>query len=361
MEVFALIIAGGVGARFWPRSREHSPKQLLEIIGRGSMLQNTIYRLDPVVPQKNVLVVTNSLQEVEVRKQLPHIPQENILIEPVGRNTAPAVTFGAEILRARHGDCIMIVLPADHLVHDITEFQDTILRAIQVAELSNGLVTIGINPSRPETGYGYIQYLDRSASNQFSTIGAYPVVTFAEKPNRETAQRFLESGDFLWNSGMFIWKVSSLLSQVAEFLPDISDSFHSLRAYIDQPNFEKKLEIAYKKMESISIDFGVMEKSANRYILPSDFGWNDLGSWDEVYRILPKDEDGNAIEGNVFFLDTKNCHIATTPKRYVGVIGVTDLTIIDTDDALLVYKRGSAQAVKEVVESLRKNSKTKFL
>ena len=361
MDVYGLIIAGGVGARFWPRSRERSPKQLLEIIGRGTMIQNTVYRLDPIIPQNRIYVVTNALQADAITKQLPQLPPENILMEPTGRNTAPAICFAAEVLRKRIGDAVMVVLPADHLIHDIEAFQETLRNAIQVAIESKGLVTIGIKPTHPETGYGYIQLNNDESQTAYQSAGAFPVVTFAEKPSIETAKRFLESGDFVWNSGMFVFKVSSILNSIAEHLPEISEEFHGLREHIDTVSFPKLLEKAYREMRSISIDYGVMEKASNRYVIPSDFGWNDLGSWDEVYRILPKDEDGNAFHGDVYVRDSKRCHIFSGGSRFIAMIGLEDVTLIDTKDGLLVCKRGDSQKVKDVVDYLRKNGETQYL
>ena len=361
MKVYALIIAGGVGARFWPRSRERSPKQLLEIVGHGTMIQNTVFRLDPIVPASNILIVTNALQADEIARQLPQIPRENILVEPAGRNTAPAIALGAEVLKRRAGDVVMVVLPADHLVHDVAAFQDTLRRAIHTAVKTRGLVTIGIRPTRPETGYGYIQYDDRNVDPKIASLGAYAVKTFAEKPNEQTARSFLESGDFLWNSGMFVFKVSAILNRFAEHLPDVADEFHRLRPTIDTPEFAKALEIAYREMRSISIDYGIMEKADKRFILPSEFGWNDLGSWDEAFRVADKDEHGNAAQGNVFLRDVTDCHVSTSGKRVLAAIGVKNLTIIDTDDAVLICARDRSQEVKEIVDELRKRNLKKYL
>ena len=354
MDAYALIIAGGVGARFWPRSREHSPKQLLEIIGSGTMIQNTVYRMDPIIPQERILVITSAQQEEGVRKQLPQLPPENIIVEPFGRNTAPAIGLGAEILKKRVGDAVMVVLPADHLVHDIASFQETLSNAIKVAADSRGFVTIGVTPTRPETGYGYIQFQKADADRPHAAENAYEVVTFAEKPNLETAQRFLESGDFVWNSGMFIWRVSTILNGITDHLPELSEELNRLAEHIDTPSFPDALTAAYGEMRPISIDYGVMEKADHRFVIPADFGWNDLGSWDEVARLFPRDDESNASTGSVFLRDVRNCHVSTTEGRYAAAIGVEDLIIIDTPDAVLVCRKGRSQEVKEIVDHLRK-------
>lgn len=361
MSIYALIIAGGVGARFWPRSRERSPKQLLQILGEGTMIQNTVARLHPIVPIENVLIVTNALQAEEVQRQLPGIPPENVLVEPVGRNTAPAVALGAEILGKRHGDVPMIVLPSDHIIHDVEEFHRVLGKAVEVAQAKQGLVTIGIKPTRPETGYGYIQLNMEGAGQDDELNGACPVKTFAEKPNLATAEKFLASGDFVWNSGMFIWTVRTVLSSIAEFLPDISEEMRRVSAAIDTDKFHSALEMAYREMRGISIDYGIMEQASNRFVIPADFGWNDLGSWDEVYRLHEKDADGNAVDGEAIVLDAANCHIVTSDRRIVAAIGVEDVSIIDTDDAVLVFKHGRSQNVKEIVDYLRKRNKNEFL
>ncbi|MBR9975508.1 MAG: mannose-1-phosphate guanylyltransferase [Bacteroidetes bacterium] len=361
MDVYALIIAGGVGARFWPRSREYSPKQLLEIIGKGTMIQNTVYRLDPIVPRENILIVTGAFQAEEIRRQLPQVPPENIIVEPVGRNTAPAIGLGAQILRKRAGEAMMIVLPADHLVHDIAAFQDTLRKGIAVADESRGFVTIGVTPDRPETGYGYIQFNHENHERPYAAHDGYKVVTFAEKPNLETAQLFLESGDFVWNSGMFIWRVSTILNGIVDHLPELSDELQKLDEAIDTPNWTQALEQAYNGMRPISIDYGVMEKAENRYVIPADFGWNDLGSWDEVARLFPKDECDNAASEGVFLRDVRNSHISAGGNRFTALIGVEDLIVIDTDDALLICHKGRSQEVKEVVDHLRKKGLDQYL
>lgn len=360
-EIYAVIMAGGVGSRFWPRSREKNPKQLLEIVGEGTMIQNTVRRLNGFVHDKNIFVVTNRLQKNTVLKQLPTIPSENIIVEPVGRNTAPCIGLAALFIERLHPKGIMIVLPADHLIVNEQEFRKVLETAAQVAHITSGLVTIGIHPTHPETGYGYIQAKDRSEELQpLNFDGVYEVKTFAEKPNYATAIKFLESGDFYWNSGMFIWRVDVILSEIQKSLPELHTHLINLQPSIGTPLFEHNLETTYGLIRGISIDYGVMEKAERVYVVKGDFGWNDLGSWDEVSRISPKDESGNFTKGEVITVNSKNTYIHSSDKL-IATVGVEDLIIINTPDALLVCKKGESQHVKEVVDYLRRKQMNDYL
>ncbi len=359
-QVFAVIMAGGVGARFWPKSRERHPKQLLEIVGPGTMIQNTIARIEPLVPRLNTLVVTNDLQYEAVQKQLPFIPRENILTEPVGRNTAPCVGLAASWIERIDPEAVMIVLPADHLIRDEEEFLRILALAVRVAEESNGLLTIGINPSRPETGYGYIQFSDEETNNQYRSEGVYRVKTFAEKPIQETAVRFLASGDFLWNSGMFIWKVKTILKEIEVHLPDLSAELRSLKASMGTNGYKTALEHSYGVLRGISIDYGVMEKAGNVFVVKGDFGWSDVGSWDEVVKLAAGDVEGNKILGKVIARDSRNNYIDAGSK-IVATVGVENLIVIVTDDAILICSRGKSQEVKEIVDYVRRKQMNEYL
>lgn len=360
-NVYAVIMAGGVGSRFWPRSREKTPKQLLEILGKGTMIQNTVKRVSDVIGPQNTLVVTNKVQHQLLAKQLPHIPEENILIEPMGRNTAPCIGLAALTIRRRDPDAVMVVLPADHVMQDEEGFRSVLRLAIWVAYESGSLITVGIKPTRPETGYGYIQVIDEDdKSNPYLSRGVYRVKTFAEKPNRQTAEEFLKSGDFLWNSGMFIWKVDSILKELQTLLPELWTELSKIDDAIDTEKYTNVLETSYRIIRSISIDYGVMEKAKNVFVIKGDFGWSDVGSWDEVFRLSGKDENGNTVTGKVFTRDTKNSMIYAGDK-FVATIGVRDLHIIVTDDAVLVCRVDSSQDVKEVVDYLRRKQFNDFL
>jgi mannose-1-phosphate guanylyltransferase len=360
-KVYAVIMAGGVGTRFWPRSRERSPKQLLEIIGKGTMIQNTVQRLEHSVEPGNILVVTNRLQKTLTEKQLPAVPPENIIVEPVGRNTAPCIGLAALHIRKREPDAVMVVLPADHLIQDVPEFNRVLQLAIETARASSSLITIGITPTHPETGYGYIQMFNEDGEhNPFFAKGVFKVKTFAEKPNLQTAERFLASGDFLWNSGIFIWGVNPILEEIARCLPELHAELLKIEDAIGTPRYQSTLELVYGLIRGISIDYGVMEKAEKVYVIPAQFGWSDIGSWDEVYRVAGKDEHGNTIHGRCVARDTHNSYIYS-PGKLVAAIGVNDLVVINTDDALLICKRGRTQDVKEISDYLKRKQMNEYL
>ncbi|MBW7888171.1 MAG: mannose-1-phosphate guanylyltransferase [Bacteroidetes bacterium] len=359
--MYAVIMAGGVGSRFWPRSREKNPKQLLEIVGDGTMIQNTVKRIKPIIEEKNIFIVTNKLQKNAIAKQIPSIPQENIIVEPVGRNTAPCIGLTALFIERLDPKATMVVLPADHLIANEDEFRRILKLGAQVSQISSGLVTIGIKPTHPETGYGYIQIKDKSEETMpINLDGVYEVKTFAEKPNLATAINFLESGDFYWNSGMFMWRADVILSEIQKSLPELHKQLMTLQPSIGTPMFDEHLEKTYGMIRSISIDYGVMEKADCVHMIKGDFGWNDLGSWDEVARISPKDELQNTIQGNVLSIKTKNTYVKAGEKL-IATVGVHDLIIIDTPDALLICKKGESQEVKEVVDYLKRKQMNDYL
>ena len=360
-KIIAVIMAGGVGTRFWPRSREKSPKQLLEILGKGTMIQNTVKRLEGFVNIHDVLVVTNRTQKGMVMKQLEHLPEENVLVEPVGRNTAPCIGLAALHASQIDPSAVMIVLPADHVIQNDEEFKRVLQLAVDTAYESGNLLTIGIRPTHPETGYGYIQrFMEDGSHNPYHAKGVYKVKTFAEKPNNQTAERFLASGDFLWNSGMFIWRTDAILQEIERCLPDLNTELTKIRPTIGTSLYQSVLEKAYGIIRGISIDYGVMEKAERVFVIPGDFGWSDIGSWDEVYRLSGKDERGNSITGKVIQKDTNNSYIYSADK-VVATIGVDDLIIVNTADALLICKRGKSQDVKEISDYLKRKQMNEYL
>lgn len=359
-EVYAVIMAGGVGSRFWPKSRERSPKQVLEIVGQGTMIQNTVKRIEALVAPERTFVITNKIQREIIVQQLPHIPPENILVEPVGRNTAPCIGLAAHWIHRRDPNGVMVVLPADHLISEHDKFKQVLERAIAVAEQSNALVTIGISPTHPETGYGYIQYDDSESYNPYRDQKIYHVKTFAEKPNYETAVRFLQSGDFLWNSGMFIWRASVILDEIQRLLPEIAEQLQKVALSIGTPTYESTLELAYGVIRGISIDYGVMEKARLVYVALADFGWSDVGSWDEVKRLTPVDEEGNAVRGNVVLRDSSGNYV-DAGNKLVALVGVKNLIVVTTDDAILICEQGRSQEVKDIVDFLKRKNFYEYL
>jgi mannose-1-phosphate guanylyltransferase len=355
MDLYAVIMAGGVGSRFWPRSKKSTPKQLLKIFGSSTMIQETADRLNGIVDTNNIYVITNRIQKPEIVKQLPQIPRENIIEEPFGRNTAPCIGLASIIISQKSKDAVLITLPADHIIKDIEEFQGTLRNAANFAYESGGLVTIGITPTRPETGYGYIQIDERLVTDNI-----YKVYTFAEKPNYATAVRFLESGDFLWNSGMFIWRADSILDQIKIFLPDLYEGLEEIRNDLGTDSFETTLTNVYGKVRSISIDYGIMEKSKKVYLTKGKFSWSDVGSWEEVYQLSDKNENGNVIEGEVFTEMTVDSYIYS-PDKFTAVIGAENLIVINTEKALLICRRDKAQEVRKVVDYLKIHKLTDYL
>jgi mannose-1-phosphate guanylyltransferase len=359
-NIYAVIMAGGVGSRFWPRSRERSPKQVLEIVGPGSMIVNTITRIQSLVPIEKIIVVTNKLQKDIIHQQVPSLPQHNVLTEPIGRNTAPCIGLAAKWISYYDADAIMVALPADHIIRDNEEFKRVIQRAAQVANENDALVTIGIKPTSPETGYGYIQFDDSLKKSHYVEDGIYCVKTFAEKPNVETAEKFLKSGDFLWNSGMFIWKTRVILQEIEKHLPELGEQLAKLEPTIGTEAYESTLEHVYGIIRSISIDYGVMEKASKVFVAKGDFGWSDVGSWDEVTRISPVDADGNTLRGTVIAKDSHGNYV-DAGNRVVATIGVDDIIVVTTDDAVLICRKGRSQDVKEIVDYLRRKQINELL
>ncbi|MBT8401585.1 MAG: NTP transferase domain-containing protein [Rhodothermia bacterium] len=351
MNLYAVIMAGGIGSRFWPESRRARPKQFLRVLGEDTLIQKTVNRLESLIPPDRCFVVTHADYVDQTREQLPNIPKDNILAEPVGRNTAPCILYAAIKLYSQDPEAVMVVLPADHLVQQVDRFHDTLRVAAEKAVEEDTLVTIGITPTHPATGYGYIQFDGTSDHEGNGALKPHRVRTFAEKPDIETAERFLDSGDFLWNSGMFIWRADSIRHAIEKHMPDTAAAFTELESAAGTDDEEAAVHSAYASCPSLSIDYGVMERADNVFVVPGSFGWSDVGDWRAVYDLSPKDEHGNALSGNVIVHDSSRC-LVESDKRLIALVGIHDAVVVETEDAILICHRDSAQQVKNIVEYL---------
>lgn len=356
MKKTALIMAGGRGERFWPKSRKNLPKQFLSLTDDGkTMIQLTVERILPLVDMQDIYIATNRDYKKLVREQLPEIPEENILCEPVGRNTAPCIGLGAVHISRKYDDAVMLVLPSDHLIKYNTIFLNTLSDAAEVAEQGENLVTLGITPDYPETGYGYIKFNPNQTMKR-----AFAVDRFVEKPDLETAKEYLATEQYLWNSGMFIWKVSTILHNMEKYLPETYAGLQRIQNAIATEDEQSVLEQEFEAFHSESIDYGIMEKAQNIYILSGSFGWDDVGSWLAVERIRQSNEFGNVITGNAVTVDTKNT-IIEGDKKLIATVGIEDLIIVDTEDALLICEKDSAGNIKKVLENLKICNRTEYL
>lgn len=356
MKKTALIMAGGRGERFWPKSRKSLPKQFLSLTGDGkTMIQLTVERILPLVDMQDIYIATNRSYKALVRQQLPELPEENILCEPVAKNTAPCIGLGAMHIAKKYEDAVMFVLPSDHLIKYNAMYLDTLRRASEVAEEGENLVTLGIMPDYPETGYGYIKFQPDARKGV-----AFEVERFVEKPDLETAKRYLATEQYLWNSGMFIWRLSTILHNMEKYLPETYAGLGRIRDAIGTSEENEVLEKEFALFKSESIDYGIMEKADHIYTLPGSFGWDDVGSWNAVERIQPANEFGNVVNGNAVTVDTKRC-IIQGGKKLIATVGLEDIIIVDTDDALLVCEKGDAGEIKKVLENLKICNRTEYL
>jgi mannose-1-phosphate guanylyltransferase len=355
-DVYAVIMAGGQGTRFWPRSRRHRPKQLLHIIGERTMLEQTVARIEPLIPPERIVVVAGEAHGPLLREVLPQLPRDHLLLEPIGRNTAACVAWAALWVQQRQPDAVMVVLPADHAIGDEAEFRAVLATATAVARTANRLVTIGIRPTHPETGYGYI----RVGHERLHIDGreVHRVERFVEKPSREKAAQFLAEGGYLWNSGMFIWRVDAILQALQRHLPQLVQEFEAVRAALADD--ARAVAEVYPRLPSISIDVGVLEQAADVWVVPGDFGWSDVGSWRALSALLPADAQGNVAVGELRALETSGCLIYS-PHKLVAAIGITDLVVIDTEDVLLICPKHRDQEVRTLVELLEREGRQDIL
>ncbi len=352
---YVVIMAGGIGSRFWPYSRNSRPKQFLDILGTGkSLLRMTFERFNKSIDASRIYVVTNSDYKDLVKKDLPELGDEQILCEPLRRNTAPCIAYASHKIAKTNPEAIITVAPSDHLIVDEQAFLKTIETAAKAAANQDKLITIGMKPSRPETGFGYIQFIESDEEIK-------KVKTFTEKPEKELAQKFLDSGDFVWNSGIFIWGVKAILDQFEQSLPEMAELFNECVADINTDQETLAISKAYSQCQNISIDFGVMEKASNVYMVEGDFGWSDLGSWNALHEQLNKDDDNNVVRGNVMLYDTTDSLVFTSNDKLAVVQGLEDYLVTETENVLLICKKSDEQKFRDFVADIKENKGKKYL
>ncbi len=355
---FCVIMAGGVGSRFWPISRRQRPKQFLDVLGTGkSLLRATFERFANIIPTENILVATNSAYRDMVLAEIPEIGAGQVLCEPVGKNTAPCIAYAAMHIRAICPDATMVVTPSDHLILNEYHFCEVIQQCLDfIDEKGDTLLTIGLEPTRPETGYGYIQ------ANKHVTHGKFnKVKTFTEKPNVELAKVFVDSGEYFWNSGIFVWRVDTILEAFREFQNETYEILNSIAEHYGKPTEQEALDRVYPECGGISVDYGIMERSSNVWVRCSDFGWSDLGTWGSLYQHSAKDEFGNTMRTDNFTFETENCIIKLPQGKIAVLEGLKDYIVVDTEDVLMICPRKAEQHIKRFVENVKFESGEKHI
>ena len=358
---YCVIMAGGIGSRFWPMSKTSHPKQFIDILNTGTtLIQQTFNRFLSVCPKENILIVTNQIYKELVMDQLAGISENQVLCEPIGRNTAPCIAYANYKILESNPQANIIVAPSDHIILNEAQFTQTVLSALKAVSENDWLVTLGIKPSRPDTGYGYIQYLH---DNVYTPDGQLKKVnTFTEKPVLEKAKQFLNSGDFLWNAGIFIWSLTSINKAFEKFLPEINTLFKKGAGLYNTPGEISFIDKTYAACQNISIDYGVMEKADNVYVVISDFGWSDLGTWGSLYDITQKDKNDNSIAGsNVMTYDSQNCIVNVPNDKLVVLQGLEDFIVVENEGVLLVCKKEEEQQIKKFVEDVKKLKGIKYI
>jgi mannose-1-phosphate guanylyltransferase len=358
---YCIIMAGGIGSRFWPYSRMHKPKQFLDILGVGkSLLQMTYDRFLRICPAENIYIVTNSEYISLVTEQLPGIGEHQVLSEPLRKNTAPCIAYSSEKIRKADPEAVIVVAPSDHYIQNEKKFLDVIREGLDFAGQQDALLTLGIEPVRPETGYGYIQI--KKDTSQKTNNKLYKVKTFTEKPDRKMAEIFLESGDFYWNSGIFIWSVGTILKAFERHMPDLYHLFSEGREVYDTEEEEEFIFNAYANCTEISIDYAIMEKAENVYVICADFGWSDLGTWNSLYEHSERDDHGNVVTGkNVFIYGTKNSIIRTEDDRLIVAYGLEDFIVVQSGDILLLCPKSEEQRIKQFVKEVQIRTGEKYI
>ena len=346
---YVIIMAGGIGSRFWPFSRKNMPKQFQDILETGTtLIQQTAARFRNICPNENIYVVTNEIYYDLVKQQLPFMEDQQILLEPYMRNTAPCIAYATKKISLKNPNANLIIAPADHIITEEENFEKCILGALETTAQKDILVTLGIRPTRPDTGYGYIQV---STEEQLGIVSK--VKTFTEKPNLEAAKVFLESGEFVWNAGIFIWRVAVILENFKKQLPDIFTPFHSITDAFFTDKEAECIKEVYYQCRNISIDYGIMENAKNVYVLPSSFGWSDLGTWKSFYELSQKDENQNVIHGNVMAYETTNTIIKTTPNRLIITQGLDNYIVAEKDGVLVICQKDKEQEIKQYLSSVK--------
>jgi mannose-1-phosphate guanylyltransferase len=364
LPICAVLLAGGRGTRFWPRSRTHTPKQLLNIVGPETMLRQTVARLRSLIPARNIWVVTNRDQAAAVYREIPEVPANNVLAEPVGRNTAAAIGLAAIHLAKHYGDALMAVLPSDAYIRHVAQYRRLLRSAFDQARTPPNLVVLGIPPTRPETGYGYIERGAQFGKPHGARV--FAVRRFTEKPALGEARKYVASGRYFWNAGMFIWRVSTFLESLRQFLPATHEALHELASTIGTRKHRDALQQAYPRLENISVDYAIMEPATrvtvkpHVFVIPAQIGWSDIGSWEAVYELLAKKTGKNVSVAELFTLDA-NGNYLWSPKKFVAAIGVRDLIVVETDDALLLCARDRSQEVGKIVKWLETRRRTDLL
>ncbi len=352
---YCVIMAGGIGTRFWPKSRQRMPKQFLDILGTGkSFIRHTFERFEKLIPAENFMVVTNVRYKELVLEHLPELRPEQVLCEPIGRNTAPCIAYAAYTLLRKDPDAEMVVTPSDHLILNEEDFRGIIAECLDFAATDNALMTVGIKPTRPDTGYGYIQVSD---DNRISKVKC-----FTEKPDLELAQTFLQCGEFFWNSGIFVWKVQSIIKAFQEHLPELDALFSEMAGALGTPSEQQAVEHAFAQCRAVSIDYGVMEKASNVYVRCGEFGWSDVGTWGSVYQHSRKDRYANAAPKKGCYLYDTRSSIVSLPKEKVAVIsGLKEYIVVDTDDVLMICPRAEEQNIRKFIDEVKFNEGDKHI
>ena len=365
LSVHAVILAGGRGTRFWPRSRARMPKQLLNIVGKQTMLEQTVARLRPLIPADRIWTVTNSEQAAAVRKQLPAAARNRVLTEPVGRNTAAAIALAAlHVRHAARGDALLAVLPADHYIANPERYRIIVRAALEVARLKGRMVVLGIPPTRPETGFGYVERMGEALDSKGFPV--YAVRRFTEKPALPVAKVYAGSGDYHWNAGMFFWRASTFLENLDRHLPKTFAALESLGDSIGKSGYDRKLRAVYPKLQNISVDYAILEPATRQpgapsvFVIPAEVGWSDIGSWAAVYELMAKLPGENILPANAYALDASG-NLVWSASKFVAAIGVSDLVVVDTPDALLICPRERAQDVGKIVKWLEENRRKDLL